>query len=109
MSTSLTRTAALASSLICGVALAAPFGSVPSVARVGHAVTVAGGGFGPGAVITVKVSGPNQWVSMAAAAAGADGSISVPIVSSQPGAHVIQLLDASGDMLVGNLRLTVTP
>lgn len=108
MSTSLMRLVALASSLVCGVAFASPSGSVPSVASVGSAVTVAGSGFSPGTVVTVKVSGPNQSVSMGAVAVGADGRIALPVVASQPGSHLIQILDASGSTLVSNLRLVVT-
>ncbi|MDP3083087.1 MAG: hypothetical protein Q8N44_05275 [Rubrivivax sp.] len=109
MSTSVMRLVALASSLACGVAFAAPSGSVPSVASVGRSVTVTGSGFSPGTMVTIKVSGPNQSVSMGAAAVGADGRMALPIVASQPGSHRIQILDASGSTLVGNLTLVVTP
>lgn len=92
--------------LLCGAAaFAAPFASVPSVAPVGQSVTVAGGGFAPGAVLTLRIIGPNQNTSMAAVVAANDGSIAHAMVTPSEGAYRIQILDASGRAVTGELRL----
>lgn len=109
MCASALRYLALVSLLACGAAIAAPFASVPSVAPVGRSVTVTGGGFAPGSVVTARITGPNQSVAMAATSAGADGAIAIPIVTSSRGAHAIQLIGADGSVLVKDLRMSVTP
>jgi hypothetical protein len=99
---------ALAAVASCGMAAAAPFASVPSVAAVGQPVTVAGGGFVPGAVITLRVTGPKQNTSMAAVVVADDGSISHSMVTPSGGTYRIQILDAAGRTLAGELRLVTS-
>lgn len=89
----------------CGMALAAPFGSVPSVAPVGAAVAVSGGGMVPGAAISARVTAPDRTVSMAAAIADAKGAVVINITTSQPGNHAIDLIDPSGAVVVTGLKL----
>lgn len=109
MNRSYLRRVAVATALFSGAVWAAPFASVPSIARVGQQVAVAGGGFAPGTVITARIQGPNQAVAMAAAAVAADGTLTISIVAGQQGAHVIELVDASGTPVVRNLRIVATP
>lgn len=103
------RLPVFAAALVCCAAvLAAPFASVPSIAPVGQSVTVAGGGFSPGAVITLRVIGPNSGTSMAAVVAAGDGSISHSMVTPSAGAYRIQVLDAAGRTMTGELRLVAS-
>ena len=100
---------ALGTLLSCGVAFAAPYASLPSVAPIGSSVTVTGGGFNPGSVVTARITGPNQTVAMAAASAGANGGVAISIMTSSRGEHAIQLIGADGSVLVKDLRLIATP
>ena len=105
MITSTLKLLRLVSLCCCGAVLAAPFANVPSVAPVGQAVNVFGGGLVPGSAITARVTGPNQDVSMAAAIVKADGSVSIQIMTSAPGSHAIDLIDPSGARVVSGLKL----
>ena len=81
---------------VCGTAMAAPFAIVPSVAVVGRPVAVSGGGFDPGSLINLRITGPGDAVSMAAVVVAADGRFSYTLVTSSDGAHRVQLLHADG-------------
>ena len=98
------RRVVLATLFVCGTALAAPFASVPSVAVVGRPIAVNGGGFDPGALINLRITGPGDAVSMAAVVAAADGSIAYTLVTSIDGAHRVQLLHADGRPATPDLR-----
>ena len=102
------RCVALAALVACGTALAAPFASVPSVVPVGQAVTLTGGGFEPGSVVTVQINGPKKSTSMAAVVAADDGSISHDLVAPAPGNYAIKLIDASGRTVTRALRLVAS-
>lgn len=108
MSTSRLRCVAMAALFVCGTAFAAPFASVASVAPVGQTVTLAGGGFAPGTVVTVQINGPRKSVSMAAVVVADDGSISHDLVAPAPGTYNIKLMDASGRALAQRLRLVAS-
>ncbi len=101
--------AGLAAAVISLAALAAPFASAPSAVQVGQSVTLLGGGFEPGSVITVRVTAPGNGVSMSAVVAAQDGSISHPLVAAAEGAHIVQLIDAAGATLVGELKFVASP
>ncbi|KPF60278.1 hypothetical protein D621_02420 [beta proteobacterium AAP51] len=93
---------------VCGTAMAAPHASVPSVATVGRPVAVTGGGFNPGALISVRVTGPGDTVSMAAVVVAADGSLTHTLVVAQDGAHRVQLLLADGSAATPELLFQAT-
>lgn len=102
------RVVTMAALLCSGAVVAAPFASVPSVAPVGQSVTVAGGGFTPGALVTLRIIGPNRGVSMAAVVAGDDGSISHAMVAPAEGNYRIQFIDAAGRAMTRELRLVAS-
>lgn len=96
MKSSMFRRVVFGAILVSGAAMAAPHASVPSVAAVGRGVEVTGGGFQPGAVITVRVVGPGNSVSMAAAVVSPDGRLVHTLTAAQGGAHRVLLLHADG-------------
>ena len=79
--------------------------SVPSVAPVGKAVALTGGGFTPGGVVTLRIIGPGKRTEMAAVVIGADGSITHSMVPAGPGTYRIVVIDAAGKALANELRL----
>lgn len=79
--------------------------SVPSVAVVGKAVELTGGGFMPGEVVTLRISTPGRRAEMAAAVAKADGTIAHSLVLATVGAYTIQLVDSQGRALPNPLRV----
>jgi len=81
---------------VCGTAMAAPHASVPSVAVVGRPIAISGGGFEPGALINLRITGPGNVVSTAAVVVATDGSLTHTLVASSDGAHRVQLLHADG-------------
>lgn len=80
-------------SILCAAsgAMAAPFASMPSLAPLGKTVTLTGGGFTPGAVVTVRIVGPGRETAMAAAVAAADGTVSHPVLVARSGAYTVEL------------------
>lgn len=96
MKSSTFRRALLGALLVGGAAMAAPHASLPSIVPVGRAIDITGGGFTPGSVITVRVTGPASAVSMSAVVISADGRLSHPLTPAQSGAHRVQLLNADG-------------
>ncbi len=103
------RSLVLAAALVGGTAFAAPFASVPSVGQLGKSVAVQGGGFAPGTVVTVRMSGPNAKLSsVGAAVVDAGGGLTYDAMPAQTGAHKVTLLDAAGNVLVDNLKLQVS-
>ncbi len=92
---------------VASLAWAAPAAhvSVPSVAPVGKAVALTGGGFTPGGVVTLRIIGPGKRTEMAAVVIGADGSITHSMVPAGPGTYRIVVIDAAGKALANELRL----
>ena len=85
-------------------AYAAPYANVASVTQVGRPLTIAGGGFEPGALVNLRVLGPGNAVTMAAVVAGADGSISHTLVTTNDGTYVVQLSHPDGRAAVSAIK-----
>lgn len=102
------RRVVLATLFVCGTAMAAPHASVPSLAAVGRPIAVSGGGFDPGALINLRITGPGDTVSVAAVVVAADGSLAYTLVASTDGAHRVQLLHADGRPATPELRFHAT-
>ncbi|HOB96220.1 MAG TPA: hypothetical protein PK306_17820 [Aquabacterium sp.] len=96
MKSSVFRRVVLGAMFVSSAAMAAPFASAPSMAPVGRAIEITGGGFQPGALITVRVAGPGNAVSVAAVVVAADGRLAHTLTATQDGAHRVQLLQADG-------------
>jgi hypothetical protein len=99
---------ALAGVLVCGEATAAPFANVPSVTQVGRPLTLTGGGFEPGALINLRVSGPGKTVTMAAVVVAADGTISHTLVAAGDGPYSIQLVHPDGRSAASDLKFSAS-
>ncbi len=80
------------------------FGSAPSVAPVGAAVAVTGGGVAAGSVVSIRVTAPSGTVVVSAVTADASGRFSHGVTAGMPGAHRIELL-AEGGQLIADLRM----
>jgi len=96
MKSSTFRRAVLGALLVAGAAVAAPHASLPSVVAVGRAIDINGGGFTPGSVITVRLVGPGNAVSMSAVVISADGRLAHSLTAAKSGGYRVQLLNADG-------------
>lgn len=93
--------------LSSAAAFSAPFASMPSVAQLGKSVMVAGGGFTPGAVVTVRIAGPGREVAMAASQAAADGTFRHSLLVSKSGAYTVELITGAESAPVVSMKINV--
>lgn len=77
-----------------------PYVTLPvSGVSAGDTTTVSGANFQPGAVVTLKLSGPAADSWSQTLGVGSDGSISYPIRFNEEGAYVIEVLSSAGAQL----------
>lgn len=103
--------AAAASVALLSVAFAAhaqQYGSAPSLAPVGKAVAVTGGGVAAGSVVSIRVTSPSGVVTVMATVADAQGKFSQGVTAGSPGAHRLELLGADNQRFA-DLRMQATP
>ena len=109
MKHSLIRTAATAALLALAFgAQAQQYGSAPSLAPVGKAVAVSGGGVAAGSVVSIRVTSPSGVVTVQATVADAQGKFSQGVTAGAAGAHRVELLGADNQRFA-DLRVIATP
>ncbi len=86
-------------------AQAQQYGSAPSLATVGKAVAVNGGGVAAGSVVSLRVTSPSGVVTVLATVAGAQGRFSQSVTAGAAGAHRIELLDADSQRFADLLMI----
>lgn len=102
---------AAAAVALFGVVMAAHaqgYGSAPSLAPVGKAVAVSGGGVAAGSVVSIRVTSPSGVVTVMATVADAQGKFSQGVTAGAPGAHRLELM-AADNQRFADLRLLATP
>ena len=95
--------------LVAGAAHAQAVARAPSMARVGAEVAITGAGFSAGTLVSLRITGPNQAVSMAAVVAAADGSVSYALVPTSSGSWRVQLSDGNERNKGAEVKLMVAP
>lgn len=105
MHTSWLKNLAIAALGFSGAAFAAPFASVPSTVSPGQNLALTGGGFVPGAVITLKISvSSGRKAESVAVLVQPDGTISYSLPARDEGTYLIRLLDFEGRATTYDLK-----
>lgn len=73
--------------------------SAPSTLRVGETAPLAGGGYAPGTVVTLKVTPPTGNGYEQSVAVEADGTLAQQLPLREDGQHTVEVLDAQGKVL----------
>lgn len=100
--------AAVAFFSVVMAAHAQQYGNVPSLAPVGKAVAVSGGGVAAGSVVSIRVTSPSGVVTVLATVADAQGKFSQGVTAGAAGAHRLELLGADNQRFA-DLRMQATP
>ena len=93
--------------LSSAAAFSAPFASMPSVAPLGKSFLVTGGGFAPGAVVTVRIAGPGREIAMDASQAAADGTFKHSLLVPKSGAYTVDLLTGADSAPAVSMKINV--